>query len=57
VPPEAVDSLRAALLRERIRATVGQHTRLVTHINITERDVDHVIAVFTSFFKDWRAAR
>ncbi|MDB5959482.1 MAG: low-specificity L-threonine aldolase [Massilia sp.] len=57
VPPEAVDSLRAALLRERIRATVGQHTRLVTHINTTERDVDHVIAVFTSFFKDWRAAR
>ncbi|HEU5434878.1 MAG TPA: low-specificity L-threonine aldolase [Telluria sp.] len=57
VPPEAVDGLRAALLRERIRATVGQHTRLVTHINIKEADVDHVIAVFTAFFKEWRAAR
>jgi threonine aldolase len=49
--------LRHALLRERIRATVGQHTRLVTHINITQDHVDHVIAVFTAFFKDWRAAR
>ncbi len=57
VPLEAVDGLREALLRERIRATVGQHTRLVTHINISEADVDRVIAVFTAFFKDWRAAR
>ena len=57
VPLEAVDGLRGALLRERIRATVGQHTRLVTHINITQDHVDHVIAVFTAFFKDWRAAR
>ena len=57
VPLEAVDGLREALLRERIRATVGQHTRLVTHINIGEADIDHVIAVFTAFFKDWRAAR
>jgi threonine aldolase len=57
VPPAAVDGLRAALLAERIRATVGQHTRLVTHINISEQDVDHVIAVFRAFFKDWYAAR
>ena len=57
VPLDAVDGLRDALLRERIRATVGQHTRLVTHINITQDHVDHVIAVFTAFFKDWRAAR
>lgn len=57
LPLDAVDGLRDALLRERIRATVGQHTRLVTHINITQDHVDHVIAVFTAFFKDWRAAR
>lgn len=57
VPPAAVDSLRAALLAERIRASVGQHTRLVTHINISEADVDHVIAVFSRFFSDWRNAR
>ncbi|WP_426109791.1 low-specificity L-threonine aldolase [Massilia sp. PWRC2] len=57
VPPAAVDSLRAALLAERIRASVGQHTRLVTHINISEADVDHVIAVFSRFFSDWRSAR
>jgi threonine aldolase len=57
VPPAAVDGLREALLAERIRATVGQHTRLVTHINISRADVEHVIAVFAGFFKDWHAAR
>ena len=57
VPPAAVDSLRAALLAERIRASVGEHTRLVTHINISEADVDHVIAVFSQFFSHWRATR
>jgi threonine aldolase len=56
VPPAAVDALRACLLRERIRATVGQHTRLVTHINITADDVARVNAVFTTFFQDWRPA-
>ena len=56
VPPAAVDQLRATLTRERIRATVGQHTRLVTHINVTAADVARVIDVFTNFFKDWRSA-
>jgi len=56
VPPAAVDALRATLLRERIRATVGQHTRLVTHINVTAADVERIIAVFSTFFQDWRPA-
>jgi threonine aldolase len=56
VPPAAVDALRATLARERIRATVGQHTRLVTHINVTAADVERTIAVFTNFFQDWRPA-
>ena len=56
VPPAAVDALRATLLRERIRITVGQHTRLVTHLNVSAADVERVIAVFTAFFKDWHAA-
>ena len=54
VPPQAVEALRTALANERIRATVGQHTRLVTHINISAADVEHVVAVFTAFFQDWR---
>ena len=57
VPASAVDGLREALLRERIRASVGVHTRLVTHINISAADVEHVIAVFTAFMHDWRATR
>ncbi|MES2899757.1 MAG: low-specificity L-threonine aldolase [Pseudomonadota bacterium] len=57
VPPAAVDALRATLLREHIRATVGQHTRLVTHLNISAADIERVIAVFTAFFQDWRESR
>lgn len=56
VPPAAVDALRAALLKEHICITVGQHTRLVTHLNVSAQDVERVIAVFTAFFKDWRPA-
>jgi threonine aldolase len=56
VPPAAVDALRATLLRERIRVTVGQHTRLVTHLDVSAQDVERVISVFTAFFKDWHAA-
>ncbi len=52
VPPASVDALRATLVRERIRATVGQHTRLVTHIKVTAADVARIIDVFTTFFKD-----
>ena len=57
VPPAACDALRATLARERIRATVGQHTRLVTHLNVSAADVERIIAVFTAFFKDWRATQ
>ena len=56
VPLPAVDALRAALVRERIRATVGQHTRLVTHLDVSAADVERIIDVFTIFFKDWQAA-
>ncbi|MDQ2989807.1 MAG: low-specificity L-threonine aldolase, partial [Pseudomonadota bacterium] len=57
VPPAACDALRATLARERIRATVGQHTRLVTHLNVSAADVERIIAVFTAFFKEWRATQ
>jgi len=56
VPPSAVDSLRATLAREHIRATVGQHTRLVTHLDVSSADVERIIGVFTTFFQDWQAA-
>ena len=56
VPLAAVDALRETLTRERIRATVGQHTRLVTHINVSALDVERIIDVFTTFFKDWQQA-
>lgn len=56
VPPAACDALRATLARERIRATVGQHTRLVTHLDVSAADVERIIAVFTAFFKDWHPA-
>jgi threonine aldolase len=54
--PAACDGLRAALAREQIRATVGQHTRLVTHWNISAEDVARVIRVVAAFFSDWKPA-
>ena len=54
VPAGACDALRATLARERIRATVGPHTRLVTHLDVSAADVERTIAVFTAFFNDWR---
>ena len=56
VPKGAVDALRDTLVRERIRATVGQHTRLVTHLDVSSADVERVVDVFTNFFKDWQRA-
>ena len=56
VPPAAVDALRAALNAAHIRATVGQHTRLVTHLDVSAADVERIVSVFTAFFKDWRPA-
>ncbi|MDQ2819280.1 MAG: low-specificity L-threonine aldolase [Pseudomonadota bacterium] len=54
--PSACDGLRAALAREQIRATVGPHTRLVTHWNISEEDVERVIRVVSAFFSERKAA-
>jgi threonine aldolase len=51
VPSAACAPLRAALERAQIRATVGPRMRLVTHLDVSARDVD----VFTAFFTDWRA--
>jgi threonine aldolase len=54
--PAACDGLRAAMAREQIRASVGPHTRLVTHLNITADDVEKVIRVISAFFSDWKPA-
>jgi threonine aldolase len=53
--PAACDPLRQALAKERIRVSVGPHTRLVTHLDVNAADVERTIAVFKAFFKDWRA--
>jgi len=54
--PAACDGLRAAMAREQIRATVGPHTRLVTHLNVSADDVEKVIRVVAAYFSDWKAA-
>jgi len=54
--PAACDGLRAAMAREQIRATVGPHTRLVTHLNVSTDDVEKVIRVIAAYFSDWKAA-
>jgi threonine aldolase len=52
--PEACEPLRQLLANERIRITVGPHTRMVTHLDVSKADVERIIAVFKAFFKDWR---
>jgi threonine aldolase len=55
MPAAACEPLRQALARERIRASIGPHTRLVTHLDISREDVARTVAAFEAFFKDWRA--
>jgi threonine aldolase len=55
VPAAACASLRAALERAQIRATVSPRMRLVTHLDVSARDVQRTVDVFTAFFTDWRA--
>jgi threonine aldolase len=54
MPAAACEPLRQALARERIRASIGPHTRLVTHLDVSKAGVERTIAVFKAFFKDWR---
>jgi threonine aldolase len=55
MPAAACEPLRQALARARIRVSVGPHTRLVTHLDVSAADVQRIVAVFKAFFKDWRA--
>jgi threonine aldolase len=54
IPETACAPLRDALARQGIRASIGPHTRLVTHLDVSSEDVRRVIAAFQAFFKDWR---
>lgn len=54
IPEAACAPLREALARQGIRASIGPHTRLVTHLDVSSDDVQTVIAAFQAFFKDWR---
>jgi threonine aldolase len=53
MPAAACEPLREALARQRIRASIGAHTRLVTHLDVSADDVEHTITAFAGFFKDW----
>ncbi|WP_296948170.1 low-specificity L-threonine aldolase [uncultured Massilia sp.] len=55
IPGAACAPLREHLARQGIRASIGPHTRLVTHLDVGSADVQKVIAAFKDFFKDWRA--
>lgn len=55
IPEAAVAALREHLAKAGIRASVGAHTRLVTHLDISKEDVQKTIAAFQDFFKDWRS--
>jgi threonine aldolase len=54
MPAAACEPLRAFLADQRIRASIGAHTRLVTHLDVNAQDVERTVAAFKAFFKDWR---
>lgn len=51
IPEAAVAGLREHLARQGIRASIGAHTRLVTHLDISKEDVQKTIAAFEDFFR------
>jgi threonine aldolase len=54
MPAAACAPLREHLERQQIRASIGPHTRLVTHLDISAEDVQRTIDAFKSFFKDFK---
>ncbi|MEH6434069.1 low-specificity L-threonine aldolase [Massilia sp. DD77] len=55
IPAAACEPLRQALARERIRASIGPKTRLVTHLDVSDADVARTVEVFKAFFAKWQA--
>jgi threonine aldolase len=51
IPEAACAPLREHLAKAGIRASVGPHTRLVTHLDISAADVQKTIAAFKEFFQ------
>jgi threonine aldolase len=51
IPEASVAGLRAHLAQKGIRASIGTHTRLVTHLDVSRDDVQTTIAAFKDFFK------
>ena len=54
IPEAACAQLAEALSRQGIRASIGPHTRLVTHLDVSAADVNKTIAAFEAFFRDWK---
>jgi threonine aldolase len=51
IPEAALAALREHLAKAGIRASIGPHTRLVTHLDVSAADVQKTISVFKDFFK------
>ncbi|MCE3261376.1 MAG: ltaE [Pseudoduganella sp.] len=51
MPREACEGLNAALAAERIRVSMAPTLRLVTHLDVSRADLEHVAAVFAHYFK------
>jgi threonine aldolase len=54
IPAAACAPLAQALARRHIRASIGPHTRLVTHLDVGAADVHTIVAAFEAFFRDWK---
>jgi threonine aldolase len=51
IPEADCAPLREHLAKRGIRASIGPHTRLVTHLDVSKEDVQKTITAFKDFFK------
>ena len=51
MPRDACEGLNAALAAERIRVSMAPTLRLVTHLDASRADLEHVAGVFAHYFK------
>jgi threonine aldolase len=50
VPPADCAPLQAALEAAGVRAAIGPHSRLVTHLDVSRDDIAHVVATVQRYF-------
>jgi threonine aldolase len=51
LPEDKIEGFKAFLISKKIKASVSTKMRIVTHLNISEKDVIYIVDVFKQFFQ------